>query len=459
MPTNADDLNELINGLLDGVLSDEEQKTLELALKADPSLETRLSEMQALRRSLLRGRSVGRLGPDFSKQIVSAARKRAESLGEDAPEWLRGADGPNEDRVAKPAIEPRVAVSLESEPIRPASSMVQRAWQVWIPMLAVATAASLILYFAGPMSSPSGVQTLVGDRTPPTMSGDEPDRSRSIPKAEEVNELAAELLARGSGASENLDSNLSRVDAPSVAMDSNRTVDGTEPTETGSDFNRARERAMASAEDSSDKPSDRVQSVLNATGVTNPVYTLVADIAMDAAAEQNDILRSLLDEHELVYADDLNISSDQLDALIESRMVGEMSLSDEAKQAGDVQVWFVRSKGKRIMSFLRDIESQYKDFPQYRLDMTIDPSVIQLMNQLSSINNDSEGVRRLTYRGKDELGLVSAFPAGVREGEYLDIEKRRQLRSQPKAPKFQAADEASYMILLVRRMPSTGNSP
>ena len=59
MPPDPQQLEELLSGMLDGVLSEDEQRQLESAMQSDPSIAVRLEELAELRRSLLRGRSVG----------------------------------------------------------------------------------------------------------------------------------------------------------------------------------------------------------------------------------------------------------------------------------------------------------------------------------------------------------------------------------------------------------------
>jgi hypothetical protein len=467
MSTKPDQLNELLNGLLDGVLTDEEQRSLDHAMKADPTLEARLTEMQALRRSLLRGRSVGRLGPDFSKNVVAAARKRAEAMGDQAPEWLDRSTRPTADRSPKRSIEPResrVNVSLSSDlpssdlpssdlpssdlpPKTPTVS--QRAWKVWMPMLALASIASLVLYVAGPLSSPIPVQPLVGD----TGSGptDESPQALDLPMPSSETMLdrdstvaATKLLSDASKSDASNELAPPEPDLPSPPT-TDRSVVSNGRDSNGGDV------------DKPNKPANPIQEMLDAKGIKNPIYTLVADVVVDPVAEENDAVRRLLEEHEILYTEDLSISSEQLDSLVSSQMVGMLAGVDVPHPSGDVQVFFVRAKARRIDAFLKAVASQYRDFPQYRLDMSADSTVVQLSNQLSSIVSNDDGARRLTFQSKGDLGLVSSFPAGIRKGEPLNIEKRKQLGNQPKPPKLPSRDEMSYLILLVRSSPSEGD--
>jgi len=457
MSTNADYLQELLNGLLDGVLTDEEQRTLELAMKSDPTLEAKLSELQAMRRSLLRGRSVGRLGSDFSKQVVSAARKRAESMGDQAPEWVLPATRPTADRSPRPSVSPResrIERTLDTEKgagsATISTSVSRRAWRVWIPMLAAATAASMAIYFAGPFFSQPSVQPLVGSPVPNQTSKQVDDPLGIETDEQEANRMAVDLLANDTRA---------RVGPDPEVMPGN---DSKAEMESSVNTKIAESKAAELAGGSSDnivsneimreKSSDPVQEVLNASGVTNPVYTLVVDIAVDPIAEESGALRTLMEDHEIVYADDLNMNVDQLDSLVASQMIGKMSGIDRGKRSDDVQVIFVRAKAKRIDSFIMEIAGQYKDFPKFRMDMSFDPSVTKLMDQLSTISNEEEGARRLTFRGEGGAGLVSAFPVTSKKNEFLDVDKRKLLVGQSSNRKKveSSRDKTSYLILLVR---------
>ncbi len=110
MPPDPHQLEELLSGMLDGVLSEDEQRQLESAMQSDPSIAVRLEELAELRRSLLRGRSVGRLGPDFSKRILQAAQERAQSL-ESPPAWIL----PNHPNAVPAASESSPSIDFNSD--------------------------------------------------------------------------------------------------------------------------------------------------------------------------------------------------------------------------------------------------------------------------------------------------------------------------------------------------------
>jgi hypothetical protein len=483
MSTNADDFYELLNGLLDGVLTDDEQRQLDIAMKEDPSLEDRLNELQAMRNSLLRGRSVGRLGPEFSQGVVAAARKRAEMMGDRAPAWLRPPVQRSADRVAKripqsPSSPVRTEIKSSDREIEPkrietietSSEQIlsRRAWRVWIPTLTMAVAASFMIYFSVNYMAPSPtIHPLVSNIPLP---------GEIDPVEPETNHLAVEMLpsetAKVASSDAPIPSHESSIEAaqgvaspdtPSTDVESSRLAsDGQmrdlleSPTNASMVEPTAPRGELAAVAPDVEQPANPIQDLLQSKGVTDPVFTLVADVSIDPEAQQNESLRSLMEEHDIVVADDLNLSQDQLDALIASRIVGALSPGTESQPSRDVQVLFVRARATRLDAFLVDIERQYKDFPNYRLDMSFDPTVLQLTKQLSSVSTSSDAARRLAFRDTERLGLVTSFPAGGREVQYVGMEARKLLSEQPGAPKLKSPDTTSYLILLVRNIPDSG---
>ncbi len=109
IPPDPHQIEEWLSGMLDGALTEQEQRQLDLAMQNDPSIAESLEQMAELRRSLLRGRSVGRLGPDFSKRVVQAAQRQAAQL-DAPPAWvLPGASNAREPEGQEP--------SEDSEPL------------------------------------------------------------------------------------------------------------------------------------------------------------------------------------------------------------------------------------------------------------------------------------------------------------------------------------------------------
>ncbi|MEI6526860.1 MAG: hypothetical protein WCP62_12585 [Planctomycetota bacterium] len=179
MPPDPRQIEEWLSGMLDGALSEEEQQQLDIAMQNDPSIAERLEELASLRRSLLRGRSVGRLGAAFPERVVQAARERASQM--DAPPAWVLPDAPN--AVAPQGQEPLwsegyseidrpVAESVDiphGASVRGQKAMVrgimgpgqehvsvsvrERLVRVWLPSIAL-VAALCALFVALPRSGP-----------------------------------------------------------------------------------------------------------------------------------------------------------------------------------------------------------------------------------------------------------------------------------------------------------------
>jgi len=464
MSNNAENLNELLNGLLDGVLTDDEQRRVDLAMREDPSLEDKLNELSAMRSSLLRGRSVGRLGPDFAGGVIAAARQRASQMGSDAPEWIADRTGrdSNERQVREKPSPSDATVLLRRAEAVDEFPYVKRAWSVWLPVLSLAAAASTLLFLASNgWMTPRTTEPLVRDFRPASelesgltasneaamklLQADETATQPRLPEAPEPESAQAE--------------NLIASDADAAGTNPAGTNSAEAEVDPASAPSMEPERSQLASNDAITKPPSSVAmppaiaELLSSRGVEDPVFTLVADITIDPVAEQNEALPALLDKYEILYADDLNLNESQLETLLASQMVGPLSKSRQEGDDQGVSVLFLRARATRIDAFLTAIESQYRDFPGYRLELAFDPSVLQLTGQLSKIVTNVDSARRLTFTASDELGLVTAFPAGKQSGEYLKIEER--MRAAERQPTLAPApqDSISYLILLVRTLP------
>ncbi len=457
MSTHDETILELLNGLLDGVLTDDEQRRVDLVMKNDPSLGAKLDELAALRRSLLRGRSVGRLGPNFARNVVLAARERAEWMGEEAPSWIStGQSRSSPKTIVAPGDavdEPRV--------------FTQRAARVWIPSLAMVAVACVAMFLATQFwKSPEQDQPLAGDFKP----SEQLDRDASA-----ANAAAAELLANGSSATARIAQDASVATpngtegAPDPASETALAANATEPTQITSTDAASTDVSIGAAMDatqaiaSNPQLSPAVSRDSNASlapiadelaskGISNPILTLVAEIAIDPVARESDALQSLMEEYEILSADDLNLDQTQLDTLVDSRLIGSLSEGSDAQASGEVSVIFLRARATRIDAFLVALEGQYKDFPKYHYGMSMDPSVLTLSKQLSSIATNNDTARRLSYGRGGDLGAVTAFPAGDRTVDFVGIERRKQAAARP-APTLKFKDDISYLILIVRELP------
>jgi hypothetical protein len=520
MSLKPEEIDELLNGMLDGVLTDDEQRRVDSALELDPSLQARLDEMSALRRSLLRGRSVGRLGPDFAKRIVLAARERAD-LMDNPPEWIKPQVGPSRserestrklgrNRSSHSNELPRGGFSsagsgrpdksLEPQRIRSlmsslsdtvdagttrSSDLQQRAWRVWIPSLLAITAASAAIFFVSTQwspSNPSGGLAVVtpGAGEPESRPADglqtdgfqtdglqtdgvdvdeqviglgmdiirDPKSIAQQPQRSPENQaLENHVPNHGALASDSLKSDPSKADA---TMPSNQpSVAATQtPSETSSDA------VTPNLPPAADPLLAVNEAIIKQFGVAmmerlksgKPVFTLLADVKADLQASENRVIDALMEKYEITFANDLTLDDEQLNVLVDSRIIGAVSGgSDEG-----VRMYFLRAEAWRINEFLLDVQSQYQDFPEFRLDLAYDTSVLELQDQLGGISDPSNRVaHRIEHKSSTAAGNLRMV-VGSRQGKPLDLQERLKALKDPASGIQVKRTETSYLLLMVR---------
>ena len=477
MSLNPEEIDLLLNGLLDGALTEDEQARIELAMEQDPSLGVRFEELSSLRRSLLVGRRSGRLGPDFAKRVVMAARERADLMGDDAPAWLkpnaspnptsgtnaRGSRGRREHPVTA-AISSHVDLGSDASEsvVSDAVLISRRAWRVWLPALSLVLAASLAMVMFSVMwpPSPSG-QPFADLSGSPQGSNDSSSNDVATDLLNKKDSVATPRIDPDPLASSDPDSQVASAN-PTAISDPNRDVARTDPSSAPAnplEKNSDQEMAPTLAEASSpslppglEKPNDprskAIDDLIASKSVTNPIFTMVAEITVDPVAAENDSLRTLIEEHEILVTDDLNLDNGQLETLVSSQIVGALNQVDVGDRDG-VQMFFLRARADRIDSFLMDAFAQYKNFPTYRLDLSFDPSVLNLANQLSTVASSDDYARRLTFRGAADTGLVTMFPH-VDKGTGVKLEDRIAVSQSRDRSMTKERREMSYLILMVK---------
>jgi hypothetical protein len=82
-------------------------------------------------------------------------------------------------------------------------------------------------------------------------------------------------------------------------------------------------------------------------------------------------------------------------------------------------------------SLLDEIMVSTADFPSFKMDLSMDPSVVGLVKQLDGVVGGSavSSARRLAYRGAESNQLESMFP-GVDRGQGMPIEARERMAEQ-----------------------------
>jgi hypothetical protein len=402
--------DELLSGMLDGMLSDQELRVLEQAMADDPSLQAKLDDLAASRSALLRGRSRGRLGPDFAKSVSLAARDRAAALGPDAPAWLVPTDFHRPGAPVKPA--PQESISpLETIPA------FKRAW-VYACVSLAAVFALIFVFIQEPEKQ--GLVQLDPQATNTSESSD----LKVIEKAEEL------LAASPNAAEKSSENTLFKEEAPSqnaALLDTESAIaslntENQAGTTTGtmatgeSTIAAPTEPSTASVAvvDSAGgvKEADRGNSVASTEpkksktkkSKNEKFLTAAIYITIDEVALQNRALESILEDHGVAYSSDHVLSDEELKRLSQSGL----ATPAQDEQEGNVQVLFLKSTVENIGLAMESMLAQEKDFPQCLLEMTEDASAGKLVKQLSSIEvaEGSKGfARRIVPAGTNGSGL------------------------------------------------------
>ncbi|MCE2752013.1 MAG: hypothetical protein LW720_09005 [Pirellula sp.] len=443
MPPDPHQIEEWLSGMLDGALTEQEQRQLELAMQNDPSIAELLEQMAELRRSLLRGRSVGRLGADFSKRVVQAAQRQAAQL-DSPPAWvLPGAPNarepagqePLEDleslwsetysKVQRPVPEAldihpvgrrqkaivRGLMGSHEEPQRDPGTIRGRLVRVWLPSLAV-VAALCVLLLALPRSGP----------TDPS----QPDSVVSVMPLDVPNEPTHQ---------EDFVPDRSLAGSPETEP-SKMQLPATEPLGNGLNAGSKSPSVVS------------VPVVEQNNSVAGAKYILIAEIEVDPIAEQDGMLSQLLEKYEIVFSADAPLSKIDFDTLVASKVIKNPVVDPALKVDGSTVCYLVKSNPKRLDSFLTDVEKQYLDFPSYRLNLSADPNVYELMDHLGGVTDSSNVAKRLFYQESSDAQALGSFELENR-GVPSDIESRKAAKPRNRVNAL-ITQEDTYLILLVR---------
>jgi len=448
MPPDPQQIEEWLSGMLDGALSEEEQQQLDIAMQNDPSIAERLEELASLRRSLLRGRSVGRLGAAFPERVVQAARERASQM--DAPPAWVLPDAPN--AVAPQGQEPLwsegyseidrpVAESVDiphGASVRGQKAMVrgimgpgqehvsvsvrERLVRVWLPSIAL-VAALCALFVALPRSGP------VNPRPNPGLAENPSENRTNSPDDGSPNGAPNSAF-------------VGNVNEP--ASDSKPNKSPTEPILPNNDGSGSIATVPESNPAMQPKtlPAGQVQQ-------NGSVFVLVANISIDPVAQQDDMLSDLLNKYEIISSTDATLERTDVDMLVSSQILKPIA-NDPDLKGDELSVYVVKASLERLDAFLRDVQQQYKDFPSYKLNMTADPTVPKLLSQLAGLSDSAQQSKRLVFKDPQtgESSPTIGQPKDDTPKEQLEIRKNANLRiANGKVP---GKPQEGFLLLLVR---------
>jgi hypothetical protein len=380
MPPDPRQIEEWLSGLLDGELSEQEQRDLDAAMRNDPSIAERLEEMTNLRRALLQGRSVGRLGSDFATKIVQTARLRASEM--DAPPAWVLPDAPNalaprtqdtlwqEDDLpsersaplsvelvatgapSKPKMRGIMGAGHEPTPITP-TTPADRFLKIWLPSLAVVLALCALLLFlprngsdvtvTKNPSNPEGAGT-IANASPEESTTPEKPSNDLIVQSEEPNKPTSPK--------------------PIPELPGPKSPESKSP----------------------EKIADVPQAMRNNVTKQSPskiTTSLVAFISVDKVARENGMLTQLLEQYEIIYSEDVVLKDADLQQFSDSLVV---KLKADLN-AQDAKFYVIKGSIARIDSFMQDLQKQKADFPDYQLSMTSSPIALDMVGQLDGLRD------------------------------------------------------------------------
>lgn len=431
------DKDELLSGMLDGELSGSDARRIENAMREEPALQGRLDELSAIRSSLLRGRPTGRLPKSFAANVVAAAQQRAVSMGEAAPDWI---SIPEASRPFGSGSKPKLDPPFRQRLLIPLGA------------LASACAIALIAFFALPKQEPQQFAELPPFSDSPGVLGNsfESDAFASNPSIEET---TSEKKVDGTQPTAPILEPPSEQPRKELASADKKVADDADPLKSSTNESSGLQpskvldtSAMASATPSSQPNDASVASVglENKDSATNrlPFMLMVVTVSMDKVARENNALNRILNEHGIASIEDLSLNSDQLDALLSTGMAGSVSQSG----AG---VYFLKGYAKSLAGALDDICSQYKDFPEFGLNIAMDDSARALVDQLDGIQvAANKGVAK-RLGAKTPNGLVSRFASGAKRAAPVSGKMREEFRFEATMPKSDL-NPISHLLLIVR---------
>ncbi len=452
MPPDPRQIEEWLSGMLDGALSEEEQQQLDIAMQNDPSIAERLEELAILRRSLLSGRSVGRLGTAFPNRVVQAARERASQM--DAPPAWVLPDAPN--AVAPQGQEPLwsegyseidrpVAQSVDiphGASVRGQKAMVrgimgsgqehnsvsvrERLVRVWLPSIAV-VAALCALFVALPRSGP------VNPNPTPDVAENPTENPTNIPD---------------DGFPNGAPNNAIVGDVKEPASDSKPNTSPPEPILP----NNASNGSIAKVPESN-PPMQPKTLPAGQVPQNGSVFVLVANISVDPDAQQDDMLSDLLNKYEIISSTDATLERTDVDKLVSSQILKPIA-NDPDLKGDELTVYVVKASLERLDAFLQDVQQQYKDFPSYKLNMTADPAVPVLLNQLAGLSDSAQQAKRLVFKdpqtGESSPTIGQPKNDTPKEATKEELEMRMNATLRIANGKVPGKPQEGFLLLLVR---------
>jgi len=353
-------IDELLSGMLDGVLSDDEVRQLEDAMSADPSVGKRLDELSRLRTGLLSGRSRSRLGAEFAGKVLKLSQERAIGMGSECPAWLGSGQG---ESARSELSKPKVADQPSKLP--------------WVYGVVLASAAVFGLVYA----------SLPGRDAQSNLAESSRQESKASPedRSDNINSLLA-ANPPDSGSHETKVSEFSStkpsiVDSIAQNEPSKTTVPSSNPTTSNFAINSLSDYSTTVVNLGLKADLNQNKTKPEFDFSPEKLFALVIDVSIDKVGIENRALESILKSHDVVYAEDLIINAELMAALEGSQFIGRANAVESEKMG----VMFVRAPMVKLSLAIEEIAARYNDFPEFSVDFAYDSSVKMLIKQLSGI--------------------------------------------------------------------------
>ncbi len=408
-PSNQD-IDDLLSGMLDGVLTVEELTFLERELAKDPTLQARFDELTFLRRSLLSGRNVATLGPNFAAAVTQAARVRARENGQVTPE-------------SKVLQEPESA--LKQGTLQVPQSRNHHGWLRWVYVGAVSIATCVVvLVFTFSRPDNGSMLSISKLESNEPSSSEKNNKDLSLADAPLLHEIAKDIV-------EEMDNRPIAAESIADAVPRNGNRD------------EIAEHRIADSKTVSPKLEADLIPKEKAIDSTFGYFLYVLDVTVTQSAVESRALERILEKHQIIYTDDLAISDEQLAMLENSKLAGGNSVATSEKMG----VVFLRSTARRLGSAINEIILQFQDFPEFAQNISTDRSATELVKQLSQIKvAESSGGVAQRFSLPKAPGASYPFASSARVGKPMPKEKR--LENGKKQPLLSGDGMANALILL-----------
>ncbi len=434
-------IDELLSGMLDGMLSEAEYVELDREMAKNPSLEVRLDELTAIRRSLMSGRSTKNLSPDFARSVTIAAMKRADELAARASKR----DASEESGIPlEETFGPKLSV-----PTADAGRL-----RVWLSASALSICALVLVFlFASPTPERQGI-VFVPDLNEPSL--EQP--ATKVPDI--IPDPAKDVFAQsGSDLPVQKDVKVPAVSGAKVAdiapsVKANRTAEFGTTEKTLKDPNST--EAIAGQPRLLRSPTqvlvdNPTESPTEKPAATKKLFLLaIMDISLDPQAVENRVLERILEKYGIVYTDDLVLNDMQVETLSNSRWVGNPANSKTTEEVERMGVLFLRSTANKLGSAVAEIVQNLADFPECTMSMVDGgESAKLLVDQLSEIQvaESPNG-----FAGRLQIPSARGNPAPFIASSSLANPMSKSVRKDYKGPvAYMLPDHevmSNYLILL-----------